>query len=78
MQPETYIPLSLHTLSNLKLTLFHLGDAYICTTNILLPPGDNRKTLEAAVNEENKINDDLYKFGALNGLQRPPIHEISI
>ena len=72
MQPEGYIPPSLHTFSNHRRTMFHLGDAYICPTKILLPPGDNGETLEAAANEENEINDDLYKFGALNGHQRPP------
>ena len=39
---------------------------------LLLPPGDNGENLEAAANEENKINDDLYKFRALNDHQGPP------
>ena len=39
--PEEFIPPSLHTLCNLKPTMFHLGDDYLCPTKILLPPGDN-------------------------------------
>ena len=116
--PEEFIPPSLHTLCNLKPTMFHLGDDYLCPTKILLPPGDNGERLrakvtikmveviekadgervqnlsyilgidtgkveeiiyysqlvdhqEAAANEENEINDDLYKFRALNGHQGP-------
>ena len=72
MQPEEYIPPTLHTLSNHKPTMFHLGDDYLCTTKILLPPGDNGENLEAAANEESKINDDLYELKALIGYQRPP------
>ena len=72
MQPEGHIPPSIHTLSKHQLNVFHLGDDYICTTKILLAPGDNGETLEAATNEENEINGDLYKLGALNSLQRPP------
>ena len=71
MQPEEYIPPTLHTLSNHKPTMFHLGDDYLCTTRILLPPGDNGENLEAAANEETKINDDLYKLKALIGHQGP-------
>ena len=59
MKPEEHIPPSLHTLWNHKPTMFHLGDVYLCTTKILLPPGDNGENLEAAANEESKINDDL-------------------
>ena len=109
MLPEEYIPPTLHILCNLKPTMFHLGDDYLCPTKIVLPPGDNGERLrakvtrkvveviekadgervqnlsyslgidngkveeiisysqlvdhqEAAANEENKINDDLYKF----------------
>ena len=29
MKPEGYIPPSLHTLSNHKLTVLHLGDEYL-------------------------------------------------
>ena len=72
MQPEECIPPTLHTLSNHKPTMFHLGDDYLCTTKILLSPGDNGENLEAVVNEESKINDDLYKLKALIGHQRPP------
>ena len=46
MQPEEYIPPTHHTLSNHKPTMFHLGDDYLCTTKILLPPGDNGENLE--------------------------------
>ena len=70
-QPEEYIPPTLHTLSNHKPTMFHLGDDYLCTTRILLPPGDNGENLEAATNEETKISDDLYKLKALIGHQGP-------
>ena len=62
MQPEEYIPPTLHTLSNHKPTMFHLGDDYLCTTKILLPPGVNREHLDAAANENNEINDDLYNI----------------
>ena len=112
LPPEEYIPPSLDTLCNLKPTMFHLGDAYLCPTKILLPRGDNGERLrskvtrkvvqviekadgervqnlsyilgidngkveeiisysqlvdhqEAAANEENEINDDLYKLRAL-------------
>ena len=51
--------------------MFHLGDGYLCTSRILLPSGDNGETLEAAPNEENEIQEVQYKFGALNGHQRP-------
>ena len=37
MQPEEYILPTLHTLSNHKPTMFHLGDDYLCTTKVLLP-----------------------------------------
>ena len=53
MQPEEYIPPFLHTPCNLKPTMFHLGDEYLCPTKILPPPGDNGENLEAAANEEN-------------------------
>ena len=72
MQPEEYIPPTLHTLSNHKPTMFHLVDDYLCTTEILLPVGDNGENLEAAANEKSEINDDLYKLKALVGHQRPP------
>ena len=72
MQPEEYIPPSLHTLCNQKPTMFHLGDNYLCTTKILLPPGDNGENLEAAANEESETNNDLYKLKSLIGHQRPP------
>ena len=72
MKPEGYIPPSLHTLRNHKLTVFHLGDEYLCTNKILLPPGDNRESLEAAANEEDEINDDLNKHKAQKSHQRPP------
>ena len=71
MQPDEYIPPSLHTRCNHKPTMFHLGDDYLCPSKILLPPGDNGKNPEAAANEENKINDDLYKFRALKDHQGP-------
>ena len=72
MQPEQYIPPSLHTLCSHKPTMFHLGDDYICPSKILLPPGDNGVNLEAAANEERKIKDDLYKLKALISHQGPP------
>ena len=78
MKPEGYIPPSLHTLSNHKLTVLHPGDEYLCTSNILLPPGDNGESLGAACNEEGMIQDVQYKFGALNGHQRPPRYHIPI
>ena len=78
MQPEEYIPPTLHTLSNHKPTMLHLGDDYLCTTKILLPPGDNGENLEAAANEECEINDDLYKLKALVGHHRPPRHQTQI
>ena len=71
MQPEEYIPPTLHTLSNHKTTMFHLGDDYLFTTKILLPPGVNGETLETAVNEESEISDDLYQLKALIGHQGP-------
>ena len=37
MKPEGYIPPSLHILSNHKLTMFHLGGEYLCTSKIILP-----------------------------------------
>ena len=77
MKQERYIPPSLHTLSNHKLIVFHLGDGYLCTSKILVPPGDNGESLEAA-NEEDEINDDLYKHKAQKGHQRPPRLHIPI
>ena len=115
---EEYIPPSLHTLCNLKPTMFHLGDDCLCPRKFLLPPEDNGEKvrakvtrnvvevtekadwegvekfsyilgigngkldkitscnqledhLDAAVNEENEINDVLYKFRALIGHQGP-------
>ena len=70
-QPEEYIPPMLHTLSNHKNTIFHLGDEYFCTSKLLLPIGDNGENLESAANEESKIQDDLYKLKALIGHQGP-------
>ena len=37
MQPEEYIPPCLHTLSNHKPTMFHLGDDYLCTPKSYCP-----------------------------------------
>ena len=54
MQPEEYIPPTLHTLSNQKPTTFHLGDDNLCTTKVLLPPGDNGENLDAAANEKTR------------------------
>ena len=78
MQPEEYIPPTLYTLSNHKPTMFHLGDHYLCTTKIILPPGDNGENLDDEANKKNGINDDLYKFRALNDRQGPPRHQIPI
>ena len=78
IQPEEYVPPSLHTLSNHKPTMFHLGDDYLCPSKILLPPGDNGENLEAAANKKNKINDDLYKFRALNDHQDPKAPDPSL
>ena len=78
MHPEGHIPPSLPTLSNHKLTVFHLGDEHLYTSKILLPPGDNGESLEATANEENEIQEVQYKFGALDGHQRPPRHQIPI
>ena len=78
MKPEGYIPPSLHILSNHKLTIFHLSDEYLCTSKIILLPGNNGESLEAATNEEDEINDDLYKHKAQKGHQRPPRHHIPI
>ena len=86
MQPEEYIPPTLHTLSNHKPNMFHLGDDYLCTTKILLPTGDNGENLEAAAKGESEINDDLYKLKALIGHQgplkapgtRPQLEKVSI
>ena len=72
MQPEGYIPPSIHTLSKHKLNVFHLGDAYICSTKILLPLETMGRLWKLQPMGKTKINDDLYKFGALNGHQRPP------
>ena len=72
LMPEEYIPPSLHNLCHYKATMFHLGDDYLGTAKILLPPGDNGENLEAAANEECEINDDLYKLKALIGHQRSP------
>ena len=69
MQPEEYIPPTLHILSNHKPIMFHVGDDCLCTTKILLPPGDDRENQDAAANEESKINDDLSKLKALIGHQ---------
>ena len=71
MQPEEYIPPTLHTLSSHKPTMFHLSDDCLCTTKFLLPPGDNGENLEAAANDESEINDDLYALKALIGHQGP-------
>ena len=38
----------------------------IVSTKILLPPGDNGENLDDEANKKNGINDDLYKFRALN------------
>ena len=78
MQPEEYIPPSLHTLCNHKPTMFHLANDYLCPSKILLHTGDNGENLEAADNEENEINDDLYQFRALNDHQGPPMHQTPI
>ena len=72
MQPEEYIPPSLHTLWNHKPTMFHLCDDYLCPSKILLPPGDNGENLEAPVNKESEIIVDVYKLKALISHQRPP------
>ena len=72
MKPEGYIPPSHQILSNHKFTMFHLGDEYLCTSKIILPPGDNGESLEAVANEEDEINDDLFKHKAQKGHQRPP------
>ena len=37
LPPEEYIPLSLHTLCNLKPTILHLGDEYLCPTKSYYP-----------------------------------------
>ena len=58
--------------------MLHLGDDNLCTTKILLPPADNGENLEAAANEESKVNDDLYKLKALIGHQGPPRHQSPI
>ena len=55
MKPEGYIPPSLHTLSNHKLTMFHLGDEYLSTSKIVLSHGDNGESLGAAPDEEGVI-----------------------
>ena len=78
VHPGEYIPPTLHTLSNHRPTMFHLGDDYLCTTKILLPPGDNGENLEAASNEKSEINDDLYKLKALTGHQGPSRHQAPI
>ena len=52
-------------------TMFHPGDDCLCPIQVLLPPGDNGENQEAAANKGSVINDDLYKFKALNGHQRP-------
>ena len=75
MIQERYIPPSLLILSNHKLTMFHLGDEYLCTSKIILPPGDNGENLEEAANEEDKINDVLYKYKAQKGHQRPQVQK---
>ena len=49
LPPEDYIPPSLHTLRNLKPTVFHLGDDYLCPHKFLLPPEDNGEKLSARV-----------------------------
>ena len=72
MQPEEYIPPSLHTLCNHKPTMLHLGDDYLCPSKILLHPGDSGENLEPAANKKNEINDDLYRFRTLNGHQGSP------
>ena len=64
MQPEEYIPPSLHTLCNHKPTMFHLGDDFLCPSKILLPAGDNGENLEAASNRKNDINDDRTSFSS--------------
>ena len=45
MQAEEYIPPPLHTFCNLKPTMFHHRDNYLCPRKILLPPGDNGENL---------------------------------
>ena len=52
MQPEEYIPLSLHTLCNLKPIMFHLGNDYLSPTKILQPPGDNGERLRAKLTKQ--------------------------
>ena len=37
LPPEEYIPPSLHTLCNLKPTMFQLGDDYLCSTSSYYP-----------------------------------------
>ena len=37
IQPDEYVPSSLHTLCNHKPSMFHLGDDYLCPSKILLP-----------------------------------------
>ena len=49
MQPEEYIPPSLHNLCNHKPTMFHLGDDYLSPTKILVPLEDNGERLLANV-----------------------------
>ena len=43
--PKECIPPSLHNLCNVKPTMFHLGDDYLCSHKILLPPEDNGERL---------------------------------
>ena len=42
--------------------MFHIGENHVCSQQILLPPGDNGKNLEAADTADNEIHDDLYKL----------------
>ena len=63
MKPEGYIPPSLHTLSNHKLTC--------APTESYWTPGNNGESLEAQPIRKARSRYVQYKFGALNDHQRP-------
>ena len=75
--PEEYIPPSLHNFCNLKPTMFHLGDDYLCHTKILPPHEENGERLLANVTirvvedikkaNRERYQNQSYNFGTGNG-----------
>ena len=81
MQPEEYIPPSLHILCNLKPTMFHLGDDYLCPTKILLLPGDGERlrakvTMKVVENIDNGNGERVQQLTYILGIDNHKVEEM--